>query len=225
MAEKCSMNLEKLAHIANISLEDRISTRSNISYEELFTAQLLTETNETAAKLLGITTDSLEHILSRNIKKLFIGKTKSNTWNNFLYSLLGYKKCAGCSSILELHNFSKYSKSPDGCAYYCKDCRAIARKQFTINNPNYAKRNYDDNKAEYIARAIKYKTRRELATPPWADLDIIARVYECAEDCHVDHIIPLQGEYVCGLHVENNLQYLSVEENLRKSNKFITDWD
>jgi hypothetical protein len=225
MAEKCFMDLEKLAYIANILLKDKISARSTISYEELFTAQLLTETNESAAKLLGITTDSLEHTLSRNIKKLFTNKTRNNTWNNFLYNLLGYKKCTGCGATLELQNFSKYHKSPDGYGYYCKDCRAIARKDFSKNNPEYAKNNYINNKAEYISRAIKYKTRRELATPPWANLDIIARIYDCAEDCHVDHIIPLQGDKVCGLHVETNLQYLSVEENLRKSNKFITDWD
>ena len=40
---------------------------------------------------------------------------------------------------------------------------------------------------------------------------------------HVDHIIPLKGDLVSGLHVEGNLQILTASENLRKHNRFVEE--
>lgn len=71
------------------------------------------------------------------------------------------------------------------------------------------------------------KSRKLNATPPWADLAAIKSIYaECARIVadtgvahHVDHIVPLQGRTVCGLHVETNLQILTASENIKKGNR------
>lgn len=66
------------------------------------------------------------------------------------------------------------------------------------------------------------KARRIRATPAWANLDAIKAFYveAAALGKHVDHIIPLRGKLVCGLHVHNNLQLLDPVPNMRKHNKF-----
>jgi len=71
-----------------------------------------------------------------------------------------------------------------------------------------------------------YNSKREAdkikATPLWANLEKIKEIYKnCPKGYHVDHVIPLKSKYVCGLHVENNLQYLTAKENIVKSNKII----
>lgn len=76
--------------------------------------------------------------------------------------------------------------------------------------------------AEYrrhLARK-RYAAQRQ-RIPLWADLDAIQQIYvNCPDGYEVDHIIPLQGELVSGLHVQGNLQYLRQKENRRKSNSF-----
>ncbi|HEX4608225.1 MAG TPA: hypothetical protein VH092_08465 [Urbifossiella sp.] len=60
---------------------------------------------------------------------------------------------------------------------------------------------------------------------PWADLDAIKSIYQDANrlGLTVDHIVPLVSKLVCGLHCEANLQLITFEENLRKSNRFWPD--
>jgi len=68
---------------------------------------------------------------------------------------------------------------------------------------------------ENLRRATKL-----LATPKWASLEKIKQVYlNCPKGYHVDHIVPLRGVNVTGLHVEYNLQYLPAIENIKKGNR------
>ena len=66
-----------------------------------------------------------------------------------------------------------------------------------------------------------YKSRLRKATPKWADKKAIKGFYlNCPEGYEVDHIVPIRGTSVSGLHVLNNLQYLTREQNLTKNNRF-----
>jgi hypothetical protein len=73
--------------------------------------------------------------------------------------------------------------------------------------------------------AAKRRAALRRAIPCWADLDAIKAFYAaCPPGYHVDHMHPLQGRTVCGLHVLENLQYLTPEENLRKFNRLEPDY-
>jgi len=76
------------------------------------------------------------------------------------------------------------------------------------------------------AESRRYALKKQ-AMPAWADAAAIRAIYieaarltrETGIQHDVDHIYPLQGETVCGLHVESNLQILTHLENVRKKNK------
>ena len=65
------------------------------------------------------------------------------------------------------------------------------------------------------------RKRLKLATPKWANKKDILKFYKNRPiGYHVDHIIPLKGKNVCGLHTIENLQYLPAVENFKKNNTF-----
>lgn len=77
-------------------------------------------------------------------------------------------------------------------------------------------------------RKARRRTAQLNAMPAWVDRAAIRAIYrECkrisAETSivhHVDHVVPLQGVTVCGLHVPWNLQVIPATENFRKAKRF-----
>ena len=79
-----------------------------------------------------------------------------------------------------------------------------------------------------ILRTRRRKANFVLACVPWADTVEIAKVYaearrrtlETGIEYVVDHVLPIGGELVSGLHVQQNLQVLTRGENAKKGNRF-----
>jgi len=120
-------------------------------------------------------------------------------------------------------------------AYYQKNKEKIIAygKAWRKANPEKekARKNtyYEANPGFKNALTAKRKAKKVTATLLWANIERIKEIYIEAAYCneiwpedpvHVDHIIPLQGKTVSGLHVETNLQIIRASENCRKSNSF-----
>lgn len=151
-------------------------------------------------KELGLCAQSISILNS----KIVPDRAKStNKICNTLLRRYGMKCCAQCGLVFEDALFFNNETKQDGKDPYCKPCFNKYVKEY---------RRFQQG----TARASKI-----LRTPTWADLDKIRKIYDnCPEGFHVDHIVPLNGALVSGLHVENNLQYLPAIENCKKSNKF-----
>jgi hypothetical protein len=98
------------------------------------------------------------------------------------------------------------------------------RQKYYINNKNkinnFMRNHYKNNKAYYYANSGKRRAVKLLTNTKLVDMDKIKQIYKnCPKGYEVDHIVPLRGKTVCGLHVDWNLQYLTVKENRSKGNK------
>ena len=94
------------------------------------------------------------------------------------------------------------------------------RKENPEREREIYKRAYRNNPKRVLLNNIVRSKRVRQATPSWADLDAIRSfAAACPPGLHVDHIVPIKGKNVCGLHVLWNLQYLTSAENLTKGNR------
>jgi hypothetical protein len=85
------------------------------------------------------------------------------------------------------------------------------------------------NRAKATADQMKRQADKMLRTPKWIDLKAVEAFYVEARRLTVetgvlhvvDHILPLRGKEVSGLHVQHNLRVITAQENNRKYNKVI----
>lgn len=131
-------------------------------------------------------------------------------------------------------------KNKQTIAKYQKEYALINKESLVGYGKEYRRKNrdrrnragqeyYANNKAKFVASSRKRKATKKQRTPQWADVWRIQQYYILAAKLseryeiqfHVDHVIPLQGKMVSGLHTHNNLQVITATENLAKNNKFV----
>ena len=155
-----------------------------------------------------------------------------------------------CNKTKTLDAFSKKKGGMFGLDTRCKECRSVIGKTKYKENQEreiersraYREHNKEvlkpraaerrkKNKAQLLAYTVKRRLSKIHRTPKWLSkeqINEIASYYIMAKELEkvfpwkqcVDHIVPLQGKTVSGLHVPWNLQILSASMNIEKGNKF-----
>lgn len=193
----------KLEALTDIFEIDDIYSRWPISVTKITANDLLNciSKHEYGIKGLGLCAT----VQSRLLSYLFPDRPKtSKRVCAYLFQKYGYKYCPSCRKVLLRDNFHSNKSRSDELGLYCIPCFNLAVR---------------DMRKVYQAGKRATQLNR---TPSWSDKKAIRMFYnKCPKDMHVDHILPLQGDLVSGLHVLENLQYLAAEENISKSNKFI----
>jgi hypothetical protein len=154
-----------------------------------------------------------------------------------------------CGRELPTSEFHRLKRRSRGFAYWCKSCHreyhkrwkaenkekfdGYVKKHLKSNREDLAKRSKtwrEENPDKVLAQVAKRRADKKKRTPCWLtkdQKDQIAQVYALRNkmqatfglDYEVDHIVPLMGENVCGLHVPWNLQILEKSLNKSKYNK------
>jgi hypothetical protein len=171
---------------------------------ELIDALIYSENIDEASEILGYSSNPVKQAIRNVLLPKFSDRSqgfgiggRAASWRHVLLAVVEHKFCGGCANILPYNKFHANIASTNGISTHCASCKVAESKLHKL----------------YIAER----------TPSWAELDLIQKFYNaCPSGYHVDHIVPLRGKDVNGLHILSNLQYLPASENRQKSNNFNT---
>ena len=159
-------------------------------------------------------------------------RKRLDKWKN---PTLIFSWCKSCENQKSREQYEKHKARKDA---QNKRWYEENKKSRLISQYAWAKKNKDkiakiqkkhrrSNLAKDCAKVSLRRAKKIQATPFWANLNIIQCYYSVSAmlnregeiKYHVDHIIPLNGKNVCGLHNEFNLRVIPAIQNMKKGNK------
>lgn len=152
------------------------------------------------------------------------------------------KTCLICQASLPLSSFGTLKSGRMGLHPWCRECvkKYNQARYMTGQNPATYVRKSAAFIADYVppdktvtkrknqsagfrtAERVWHRLLKERRIPPWVKFEEVLPIYEAAalaKHFVVDHIVPLNGKLVSGLHVPWNLQLLTPHENSIKGNR------
>lgn len=146
---------------------------------------------------------------------------------------IGVTSC--CKSCVRPANRSDYLTNAERNRAYAKACRERNPEKISTWQSEYREANRPAlreyfrgyaklNSAAVNAKVARRRAQKLLAAPVWANPVKVQGFYSAlrflGKGWHVDHIVPLVSQIVCGLHCEANLRLIPAVENMKKGNKF-----
>tara|TARA_R110000782_G_C14792607_1_gene411087 strand:- start:1296 stop:1790 length:495 start_codon:yes stop_codon:yes gene_type:complete len=160
------------------------------------------------------------------------------------------KQCTKCLEVKDVGEYRRHAETKDKLTTYCKGCLYVLSRKSAVKNREKinkeavayraekriqirknAKKWRETHKGKKNADTAKRFAAKMQRIPKWLTKDEKDRMScyyqlsamltrESGYDWHVDHIVPMRGESVSGLHVPWNLRVIPAQDNMNKGNRY-----